>query len=71
MLRDHTYDKMKVLVELSATCNFLKKHALPELEDGHEPLTQELYKEIVEDLDKHVDKLRMAVEGLAKEGKLH
>jgi Skp family chaperone for outer membrane proteins len=69
MLKDESYDKVKLLHELSHVLNFLKKHALPEVEQKNQPLTEKLYQELAEDLDKHVEKLRQAVEGLAREGK--
>jgi hypothetical protein len=69
VLTNCNYDKTKLLVELNKLIHFIDKHALKDAEkDGH-PLCVAEYQELLEDLDKHAHKLRIAVEGLSKEGK--
>lgn len=69
MLNDPSYDQVRLLHELSRTCHFVKKHALPSIQKQNQPLTAELYKELAADLEKHIEKLRQAIEGLSREGK--
>ena len=48
---------------------FIEKHAMHDAErDGH-PLCAEEFKELKYDLERHMEKLRAAVEGLSREGK--
>ena len=69
MLCNCNYDKIKLLSKLSKIAGFIEKHAMHDAEkDGH-PLCAEEYKELKRDLDMHIEKLRMAVEGLSREGK--
>ena len=69
MLSNCNYDKTKLLCKLMKMASFVEKHAIRDAEkDGH-PLCAEEYKELKQDLEKHVEKLRMAIEGLSREGK--
>ena len=69
MLCNCNYDKTKLLYKLSALASFLEKHAIRDAEhDGH-PLCAEEYKELKQDLERHMEKLRAAVEGLSREAK--
>jgi hypothetical protein len=69
VLSNCNYDKTKLLYKISKIIGFIEKHAIHDSEkDGH-PLCGEEYKELKEDLEKHAEKLRMAVEGLSREGK--
>jgi len=48
---------------------YIEQHAIRDAEkDGH-PLCAEEYKELKNDLERHAEKLRMAIEGLSREGK--
>ena len=47
----------------------IDKHAMHDAEkDGH-PLCAEEYRELKQDLERHAEKLRSAIEGLSREGK--
>ena len=69
MLSNCNYDKAKILVKLSKIARFIEKHAVEDAErDGH-PLCAEEYRELKQDIERHTEKLRMAIEGLSREGK--
>ena len=69
MLSNCNYDKTKLLYKISKMIGFIEKHAVHDSEkDGH-PLCAEEYRELKQDLERHVEKLRLAVEGLSREGK--
>jgi len=69
VLNDYCYDKVKLLHEMSRMLNYVKKHALPEAKKKKLPETVQLYKRLERDLEKNVENLRKAVEGLSKKGK--
>ncbi|HLC49997.1 MAG TPA: hypothetical protein VJI97_01055 [Candidatus Nanoarchaeia archaeon] len=63
------YNKIKILYKISKLVGHIDKHAVADAEkDGH-PLCAEEYRELKRDLEKHAEKLRMAIEGLSREGK--
>ena len=69
MLCNCNYDKTKLFYKLLKISAFVEKHAMHDAEkDGH-PLCREEYKELKQDIDRHIEKLRAAVEGLSREGK--
>ncbi len=69
MLCNCNYNKTKLLYKISKVVSFIEKHAIRDAEkDGH-PLCAEEYKELKQDLERHAEKLRVAVEGLSREGK--
>ena len=69
MLSNCNYNKTKLLYKLTKIAGFIEKHAMHDAErDGH-PLCAEEYKELKHDLERHIEKLRAAVEGLSREGK--
>ena len=69
MLCNCNYDKTKLLAKISKIAGFIDKHAIKDAEkDGH-PLCAEEYKELKHDLERHVEKLRSAIEGLSRESK--
>ena len=69
MLSNCNYDKTKILYKIMKIAAFIDKHAVKDAEkDGH-PLCAEEYQELKRDLERHIEKLRMAVEGLSREGK--
>ena len=69
MLCNCNYDKTKILYKLMKIATHIEKHAIKDAEkDGH-PLCAEEYRELKHDLDMHTEKLRMAIEGLSREGK--
>ena len=69
MLCNCNYDKIKILAKISKIVMFIEKHAIKDAEkDGH-PLCAEEYKELKNDLERHAEKLRMAIEGLSRDGK--
>ena len=69
MLSNCNYDKTKLIYKLSKIIEFIEKHAIRDSEKAGHPLCGEEYKELKEDLEKHAEKLRLAVEGLSREGK--
>ena len=69
MVCNCNYNKVKIFYKLSKLSNFIEKHALQDAEkDGH-PLCAEELKELKNDLDKHAEKIREAIEGLSREWK--
>ena len=69
MVCNCNYDKVKLLSKLLKMSGFIEKHAIHDAgKDGH-PLCAEEYKELKNDLENHIEKLRMAIEGLSREGK--
>lgn len=69
MLCNCNYDKTKLLYKIAKVIEFIEKHSIHDAEkDGH-PLCAEEYKELRHDLERHMEKLRSAVEGLSREGK--
>ena len=69
MLCSCNYDKTKLLYKISKTALFLEKHAIKDAEKDNHPLCAEEYKELKQDLERHMEKLRVAIEGLSREGK--
>ena len=69
MICSCNYDKIKLLAKISKIAGFIEKHAIRDAEkDGH-PLCAEEYRELKNDIERHVEKLRIAIEGLSREGK--
>lgn len=71
MLCNCNYNKTKLLYKISKIAAFLDKHAVRDAEKDNHPLCAEEFKELKQDLDKHLEKLRMAVEGLSREAKFN
>ncbi len=69
MLSNCNYDKAKLLYKLSAIAAFIERHAVRDAEREGHPLCADEYKELKNDLERHMEKLRLAVEGLSREGK--
>ena len=69
MLNNCNYDKTKLLYKILRIAEFIDKHAIKDAERESHPLCAEEYKELKQDLEKHIEKLRLAVEGLSREGK--
>ena len=69
MVCNCNYNKTKILYKISKLVGFIDKHAIHDAgKDGH-PLCAQEYKELKHDLERHAEKLRMAIEGLSREGK--
>jgi len=69
MLSNCNYGKTKLLYKIMKIITYIEQHAIRDAEkDGH-PLCAEEYKELKNDLERHAEKLRMAIEGLSREGK--
>ncbi len=69
MMSNCNYIKTKLMYKLMKIEHMIEQHAIKDAEsDGH-PLCANAYKELQQDLQKHVEKLRQAVEGLSREGK--
>ena len=69
MLSNCNYGKTKLLYKLMKIVGYIDKHAIKDAEKDNHPLCAEEYKELKQDLERHIEKLRMAVEGLSREGK--
>jgi len=69
MLCNCNYNKTKILYKISKLVGFITKHAIHDAERDNHPLCAEEYKELKQDLERHMEKLRMAVEGLSRESK--
>jgi hypothetical protein len=69
MLANCNYDKTKLLYKISKIIAFIERHAVHDADRDSHPLCAEEYKELKQDLERHAEKLRMAVEGLSREGK--
>lgn len=69
MLCNCNYDKTKLLAKISKLVGFIDKHAIKDAEKDAHPLCAEEYRELKADLEKHAEKLRMAIEGLSRESK--
>jgi len=69
MLSNCNYDKTKLLSKLSKIAGFIEKHGMHDAEKDDHPLCAEEYRELKNDLERHIEKLRMAIEGLSREGK--
>ncbi|MBI2542390.1 hypothetical protein HYV80_06815 [Candidatus Woesearchaeota archaeon] len=69
MLSNCNYDKAKLLYKISGIISFIEKHAVHDAEREGHPLCAEEYKELKQDLERHLEKMRLAVEGLSREGK--
>lgn len=63
------YDKTKLIHEMSEMIRFIDEHALADSDSSVHPLCGVVYKELRDDLSKHLQKLNLAVAGLAHEGK--
>jgi len=66
---DCNYNKTKLIHQIAAIRHFLKKHAVEDAKKANHPLCARMYEELSEDLGKHLQKLKAAVAGLAREGK--
>ncbi len=69
MLSNCNYNKTKLLYKISKIAAFIEKNAIRDAEKDNHPLCAEEYKELKNDLERHLEKLRMAVEGLSRESK--
>ena len=69
MLSNCNYDKTKLLYKLAKIVHFIDKHAIKDAESDNHPLCASEYSELKKDLERHIEKLRVAVEGLSREGK--
>ncbi len=69
MLCSCNYNKTKLLYKIAKISAFIEKHAIHDAEKDNHPLCVQEMKELRHDLSRHIEKLRLAVEGLSKEGK--
>ena len=69
VLSNCNYDKVQLLYKLSKIVAYLEKKAIKDAESGNHPLCAAEYTELKQDLERHIEKLRVAVEGLSREGK--
>ena len=69
MLCNCNYNKTKILYQMAKIAKFIDNHAVKDAEKDNHPLCAEEYKELKQALDWHMEKIRMAVEGLSREGK--
>lgn len=71
MLKNCNYDKIRLLHDLSRIAWHLDKHAKEDAKNGGHDWCGGMYEELRLDLEKHIGKLKQAIEGLSKEGKFH
>ena len=69
MKEDCNYDKTKLIHELAALKHFIERHAIEDAKKAGHDLCGSMYREVAEDIDKAMEKLKSAVSGLAREGK--
>ena len=69
LLANCNYDKAKLLYKIAKLASFVEKHAIKDAEKDNHPLCAEEYRELKQDLERHMEKLRLAIEGLSREGK--
>ena len=70
MLSHCNYNKVRLLHDLSRIVWFLKKHAKEDAQkEGHQDCIK-MCEDLEADLEKHIDKIRDSISGLAKEDKL-
>ncbi len=69
MKEDCNYDKTKLIHELSSLKHFINMHAIKDAQKANHPLCAKMYREVADDIEKSLHKLKSAVTGLAKEGK--
>jgi hypothetical protein len=70
MLSNANYLKVRVLHDLSRMVWYLDKHA-EDAKNSGEGLLPEMCDDLKKDLEKHMEKFRLAVEGLSREGKFY
>lgn len=68
-MNDCNHSKVKLLHELNKISWYLDRFAPAHSENAGHPACTSLYSEMQQDIDKHIDKLKQAVVGLAQEGK--
>ncbi len=61
MLKNHTYDKVKVLYKLSALCWFIDKHAAPAAQAANDQECFNSYQQLKKDLTKYIDMLEKSI----------
>ncbi len=61
MLDNSTYNKVKMLSQLSELCWFIDKHALKDAESSGDQECVDAMKAIHSDLEKHIEKLQKSM----------
>ena len=69
MLSNCNYDKTKLLYKLSKIVAYIERKAIKDADSDNHPLCAAEYAELKQNLEMHIEKLRVAVEGLSREGK--
>ncbi|MBI2133694.1 hypothetical protein HYU11_03355 [Candidatus Woesearchaeota archaeon] len=69
MLNDCNYSKIRLLHDLSRIVWYIDNHAKKDAESTGHVLCGKVCEELKADIEKNMEKLRAAVEGLSKEGK--
>lgn len=69
LLSNENYSYVKLLHMLSKALWYIRNHAKKEAEEAEHGLSVEMYNEIEQDLEKNIEKIRSAIEGLSKENK--
>ena len=69
MLNECNYSKVRLLHDLSRVARYVEKHAKEDANSAGHVLCYKLCEELQADLEKHMEKLRLAIEGLSIEGK--
>ncbi len=69
MEKDCNYDKAKLIHHIAKLNHFINKHAIEDAKAAGHPHCESMYREIAEQLEESLKKLKQAVTGLAKEDK--
>lgn len=70
MLNNCNYDKIKLLYKVSKLASFIERHAIKDAKaNGHQNCV-DIYNELKDDLERHLESLRRATETVSKEGQL-
>lgn len=69
MEQNCNHNKTQLLAHLSSMIWKLEKQFIKDAEEANHPLCAKECEELSQDLKKHQEKLRQAVEGLSREGK--
>ncbi len=70
MMDNCNYNKTKILYKLSKLVGFLEGHAIEDAKKAGHRKCEEFYSKLRDELDKHLEGMRILVEECAKDGKL-
>ena len=71
ILKNCNYNKVRLLNDFSRIVFYLNKHCERDAKKVGHVHCEALSKEVIADMETHIEKLRQAIEGLSKEGKFN